>query len=204
MKQTREAVWSTMMDRNNGFLAGKLLKAVPGERRGRFCSCGRASSWTSEKPPATAICRADRRATRASEDPANPCPIPIEFICPTREFVHAEAITGDISALARLRICDWSMLSRLDSRSRAVLDGFARRLCLAVWLALLSCYIQRWPYQDALGLFQLMCTAAAFGAMALALWKHEHLKSRTLTFWDEGMAFNALSLLTHGLARLMP
>lgn len=106
--------------------------------------------------------------------------------------------------VARLRICDWSMLSRLDSRSRSVLDAFARRLCLAVWLALLSCYIQRWSYQHALGLFQLMCTAAAFGAMVLALWKHEHLKSRTLTFWDEGMAFNALSLLAHGLARHLP
>jgi hypothetical protein len=113
-------------------------------------------------------------------------------------------MTGDISPATRLRICDGSMLSRLDPRSRAVLDGFARRLCLAVWLALLSCYIQRWPYQHALGLFQLMCTTAAFGAMALALWKHEHLRSRTLTFWDEGMAFNALSLLTHSFARHMP
>jgi hypothetical protein len=96
------------------------------------------------------------------------------------------------------------MLSRLDSRSRAVLNGFTRRLCLAVWLPLLSCYIQRWSYQNALGLFQLICTAAAIGAMGLALWKHEHLRSRTLTFWDEGLAFNALSLLTHGLVRHMP
>jgi hypothetical protein len=187
-----------------GFWPVSFRRRSPENAEAAISCCGRASSWTSEKPPATAICRADRRTTRASEGPANPCPIPIEFICPTREFVHAEAITGDISALARLRICDWSMLSRLDSRSRAVLDGFARRLCLAVWLALLACYIQRWPYQDALGLFQLMCTAAAFGAMALALWKHEHLRSRTLTLWDEGMAFNALSLLTHGLARHMP
>jgi hypothetical protein len=193
-----------MMDRNNGFLAGKLPKAVPGECRGRCLLL-----WPRivlDVGEATRDGNMPSRPPRypSKRGPANPCPIPIEFICPTREFVRAEAITGDISALARLRICDWSMLSRLDSRSRAVLDGFARRLCLAVWLALLSCYIQRWPYQHTLGLFQLMCTAAAFGAMALALWKHEHLKSRTLTFWDEGMAFNALSLLTHGLARLMP
>lgn len=134
-------------------------------------SCDRASSWTSKQPPAT--CGADRRVTWASKDPANPCPILIEFICPTHEAVDAEAITGDVSALARQRICDWSMLSRLDSHSRAVLNGFARRLCLAVWLVLLCCYMQRWSYQHALGLFQLMCTAAAFGSMVLALWKHE-------------------------------
>jgi hypothetical protein len=96
------------------------------------------------------------------------------------------------------------MLSRLDSRSRAVLNGFARRLCLAVWLALLCCYIQQWSYQRALGLLQLMCTAAAFGAMVLALWKHEHLKSQMLTFWDERMVLNALSLPTHGLVRHKP
>jgi hypothetical protein len=168
------------------------------------CCCGRASSWTSEKPPATAICRTSRSATQASADPANSCSILIEFICPTHEFADVETITGNVSALARLRICDWSMLSRLDSHSRAVLDGFARRLCLAVWLVLLSCYIQQWPYQHALGLFRILCAAAAFGAMVLALWKNENLKSRTLTLWDEGMAFNALSLLAHGLARLMP
>ena len=86
-------------------------------------------------------------------------------------MVDVEAVAGELSAVSRSRTCDWNMLSRLDSRSRSVLDGFARRLCLAVWLALLSCYIQRWSYQHALALFQLMCTGAAFGAMALAIWR---------------------------------
>jgi hypothetical protein len=96
-----------------------------------------------------------------------------------------------------------SMFSRLDSRSRAILNGFARRLCLAVGMVLMFSVIQRWPYQYALGLFQLMCMAAAACAMGLALLRRETVKAPTLTLWDEGLAFNALSLLMHVLAGQM-
>jgi hypothetical protein len=94
------------------------------------------------------------------------------------------------------------MSPRLDPRSRAIIWGFTRRLCLTAWLAMIACVVRHWPYQSVLGLFQVMCTMAAIFAMVLALWCRDTWRARTLTFWDEGMAFNALSLLTHGLARM--
>jgi hypothetical protein len=205
MRRSYASVQSTMEIEVVCIETGKIPNVDRVESGGRpVCPDGQVSSWRLVQPPATTKCRAARDTAQANQDPAILCPTPIEYIYPTHELVDIEAISAGIFAVVRLGICDRSMLSRLDSRSRAVLNGFARRLCLAVWLALLCCYIQQWSYQHALGLLQLMCTAAAFGAMVLALWKHEHLKSQMLTFWDERMVLNALSLPTHGLVRHKP
>jgi hypothetical protein len=83
----------------------------------------------------------------------------------------------------------------LDPKSRRVLRRFLIRLLLCVWMLALVASPNRWPYRVAIGMFHLMCTVSALGAIGAALFRREKLNQTSLTLWEESLAFAALSLL---------
>jgi hypothetical protein len=89
----------------------------------------------------------------------------------------------------------FSTLSRLDPKSQRAVRSFPSRLFLCTSLLLSIAFLDRWPCHNAIGAFHLVCSTSALIAMVVALARREQLRGPFLTFWDESLAFSALSLL---------